>query len=93
MTNKYCIRVSGMVDQAWSDYFGDMAITIDREHDEDTAVTSSLAGPVADQAALLGILYRLYSLGYELISVERVVAFLALFGLAALMSQAYAGCC
>ncbi len=91
MTPKYCIRVRGVVDKAWSDYFGNLAIRVEDEEGE--GKTSSLTGTVADQAALIGILHRLYSLGYELMSLERVLVFSALLLTAALMSRVYEICC
>ncbi len=91
MTPKYCIRVRGTLDKAWSDYFGNLAITVDE--DEDCGKTTCLSGPVADQATLIGILHRLYSLGYELLAVNRVIIFSALLLTAALVGQAKESCC
>jgi hypothetical protein len=47
-----------------------MAITL--ENGDDGPPTTTLTGTVADQAALQGLLRRLYSLGLPLISVNRV---------------------
>ena len=91
MTARYCIRVRGIVDKAWSDYFGNLAIRVDEEEDE--GKTTCLTGPVADQASLIGILHRLYSLGYELLSVDRVVIFSALLLGAVLIGKGYEICC
>lgn len=63
----YQIKVPGKLDQSWSDWAGSMAITVDSEGDEPPVTT--LTGPVTDQAALQGLLRRLYSLGLPLVSV------------------------
>ncbi len=91
MTPKYCIRVRGVVDKAWSDYFGNLSIREAKEDDE--GGTTYLTGTVADQATLIGILHRLYSLGYELLSVDRVLVFSALLFAAAVIGKSYEICC
>ncbi len=75
MTAKYSIRVRGIVDKSWSHYFGDMSITA--QEGENQSEDTVLAGPLKDSSALMGVLYRLYSLGFELVSVERIPALLA----------------
>ena len=60
----YQVRVKGHLDDHWSAWFGDLAI--DR-HDDGT---STLTGPVADQAQLHGILAGLRDAGITLISVQ-----------------------
>jgi hypothetical protein len=65
----YQIKVPGHLDESWSDWAGRMKITFESEGD-DPPVTI-LTGTV-DQAALLGLLRRLYSLGLPLISVNCV---------------------
>jgi hypothetical protein len=62
----YQIKVPGHLDESWSDWIGGMAITIECEG-EDPPVTT-LTGTL-DQAALQGLLRRLYSLGLPLVSV------------------------
>jgi hypothetical protein len=59
------IRVKGRIDEHWSDWFEGLAIT----HTENETV---LVGPVADQAALYGLLASLGALGLPLVSVNRV---------------------
>jgi hypothetical protein len=65
----YQIRVPGHLDERWSDWAEDMTITVESEGD-DLPVTI-LTGTF-DQAALQGLLRRLYSLGLPLISVNCV---------------------
>ena len=63
---KYDIRVRGILDEKWSDWFGGFAIV--PHADGDTLLT----GTVVDQAALYGILLELHNLGLPLLSVKRV---------------------
>ena len=62
----YQIQVPGHLDASWSDWVGGMTITVESEGKERPVTT--LTGTV-DQAALQGLLRRLYSLGLPLISV------------------------
>jgi hypothetical protein len=62
----YQIRVRGILDEKWSDWFDGFTI-IPQGGDE-----TLLAGPVADQAALHGLLAKIRDLGLPLLSVERV---------------------
>jgi hypothetical protein len=65
----YQIKVPGRLDESWSDWAGGMTITVEREGDGPPITT--LTG-ILDQAALQGLLRRLYSLGLPLISVNWV---------------------
>ena len=60
---RYEIRVQGRIDERWTAWLDDMAL--DSEPDGVTV----LRGPVADQAALHGLLARLRDIGVPLISV------------------------
>jgi hypothetical protein len=62
----YQIKVPGELDESWSDWAGGMTITVESEGAGPPVTT--LTGTV-DQAALQGLLRRLYSLGLPLISV------------------------
>ena len=62
----YQIRVKGSLDGKWSDWFDGLTIT--PQGDDETL----LAGPVADQAALHGLLGKIRDLGLPLLSVRRV---------------------
>ncbi len=62
----YQIRLKGHLGSQWTDWFGGLAITL--AEDGDTLLT----GPVADQAALHGLLKKVRDLGMPLISVTPV---------------------
>ena len=62
----YQIKVPGHLDESWSDWVGGMTITIESEGEGPPVTT--LTG-ILDQAALQGLLRRLYSLGLPLVSV------------------------
>ena len=63
----YQIKVPGELGESWSDWVGDMTITVECE--DDGPRVTILTG-VIDQAALQSLLRRLYSLGLPLISVN-----------------------
>ncbi len=64
----YRIRVRGRLDASWSDRLGGMQIT---EHQSpDGAVETILAGRLADQAALSGVLNTLYELHLPVLLAE-----------------------
>lgn len=60
----YQIRIKGHLSQQWKEWFDGLTITW--EEDGNTL----LSGPVADQAALHGILKRIRDLGAPLLSVN-----------------------
>jgi hypothetical protein len=62
----YEIRVKGILDRKWSDWFGNFSI---RPQSEGETV---LTGQIMDQAALHGVISRIMSLNLELISVVRI---------------------
>jgi len=62
----YEIRIKGHLDDRWAARFDGLAIT--REDSGDTLLT----GPVADQAALHGLLRKVRDVGTPLLSVTRV---------------------
>jgi len=63
----YQIKVPGVLDEMWVDWAGEMMVTVDT--DTNGRPVTTLTGTV-DQAALLGLLRRLNSLGLPLISVN-----------------------
>jgi hypothetical protein len=64
----YEVRVKGILDARWAEWFGGLAI--DREGDDVTVIS----GHVIDQAALHGLLARVFDLGLVLVSVNRLPA-------------------
>ena len=67
---KYHIVVQGELDGDWSEWLGGMAVTYESRGD-DTGVTT-LTGTVTDQAALRGILSRIWDLNLTVVSVDRI---------------------
>ena len=63
----YEIRLAGRLDRRWSAWFDGLTLTVG------TDGSTTLRGPVVDQAALHGLLQRLCDLGLPLISVAQVV--------------------
>jgi hypothetical protein len=63
-TGTYEIRVAGHLDDHWSTTLGDL--TLVRLHDG----TTSLTGPVVDQAQLHGVLARIRDIGVPLLMVR-----------------------
>jgi hypothetical protein len=71
-TPSYEIQVQGRIGARWAHWFEDMRVSTrgDERSDEQNA-TTTLTGTVADQAALLGLLQKLYTLGLPLLLVQR----------------------
>ena len=65
MPEYYEIKIKGCLDPKWSDWFAQMAISTAGDN-------TILRGPVADQAALHGILIRIRDLNLTLLSVEHL---------------------
>jgi hypothetical protein len=63
---RYRLEVDGHLDDRWSAWFGDLTVSHERDG------TTSLSGPVADQAELHGLLTRVRDLGLTLISLAVV---------------------
>lgn len=63
---QYEIRLKGRLDPRWSAWFDGLSLTTE---DDGTTVIS---GPVADQAALHGLLQKLRDLGMPLVSLTEV---------------------
>jgi hypothetical protein len=63
----YQIKVPGHLDPCWIEWAERMTITADYESDGQPVTT--LTGTI-DQAALQGLIHRIYSLGLPLISVQ-----------------------
>jgi len=65
MNEMYRVCVRGHLDDRLSGWLGDFAI-----HRQDDG-TTSLIGPIRDQAALYGVIARIRDLGLSLLSVNR----------------------
>ena len=65
MNSRYEIRVKGILDGRWTAWFEDLQITSDGDE-------TVIAGAVADQAALHGLLTKVRDLGLFLISVRHL---------------------
>ncbi|HEU5200838.1 MAG TPA: hypothetical protein VFU32_14465 [Ktedonobacterales bacterium] len=61
---RYVIRVRGHLDAIWQAWFENLSIT--RESDG----TTLLSGPIRDQAALYGLLFKMRDLGLTLLSLD-----------------------
>ena len=61
----YEIRVNGVLGSGWSAWFDGLQVTSDEPGQ------TTIAGPVADQAALHGLLAKVRDLGLELLEVRR----------------------
>ncbi len=62
----YEIKVEGLIDSLWSDWFHGMAIRYTNNTE------TILTGELRDQTALHGVLDRIRDLGLSLVSVERI---------------------
>jgi hypothetical protein len=65
-TKVYEIRLKGHLEARWVKWFDGMSITLDDNGN------TLLSGPVADQAALHGLLKKVRDLGLALLSVNSV---------------------
>lgn len=61
----YQIRLRGILDPSWSDWFDNFTITTQGEE-------TLMEGQVADQAALHGILSKINDLGLAIVTVTQV---------------------
>jgi len=68
--SRYQIKINGIVHANWSDWFSGMEIST--EKDGEGSQVTILTGMVADQAALRGILCRIWDLNLTVLSVLRV---------------------
>lgn len=64
---RYEIRVDGILDERWADWFGGLQVSSD-------GTQTVIAGLLPDQAALHGLLARVRDLGLSLISVRQLDA-------------------
>jgi hypothetical protein len=66
MSDEYEIRLEGHLDRQWSQWFDGLAIHHET-HDE-----TILIGPIADQAALHGILAKIRDIGIPILALKRL---------------------
>jgi hypothetical protein len=71
MTHFYEIRIAGLLDAHWADWFDGMSITLEEDG------TTLLSGPVPDQPALYGLLRKVRDLGLPLVSVNQITVTLS----------------
>ena len=67
----YQIKLKGIICEDWSGWFNGMKITTQKESEENQITT--LRGVVFDQAALRGILCKIWDLNMTIISVSQIV--------------------
>jgi hypothetical protein len=60
----YEIKIEGHLEERWADWFEDLSFNYDEEG------TTTLIGPILDQAALRSVLNHISDLGLSLISVQ-----------------------
>jgi hypothetical protein len=65
VNSRYEIRVKGILDQRWTAWFENLHVSSDGQE-------TVICGPVADQAALHGLLTKVRDLGLFLISVRHL---------------------
>jgi hypothetical protein len=68
----YEIQVQGKLDQDWGVWFN--GLFVDINHSSDQPPLTKLTVAVADQAALRGVLGKLWDLNLTLISIRRIEA-------------------
>ena len=61
---RYVIRVKGHLDIFWQEWFENLLITHERDG------TTLLSGPIKDQAALYGLLFKMRDLGLTLLELS-----------------------
>ncbi len=61
----YQIRVEGLLDREWADWFDGMMLSYEGNE-------TLLVGKVTDQAALHGLINKLWDLGLTLVSLQRL---------------------
>lgn len=66
----YRIQVQGLISERWADWFSGM--TIAPESADGELMITTLVGEMEDQAALMGLMQKLYSLGHLLLEVRRL---------------------
>jgi len=68
----YEIKVLGELDEGWQNWFNGLEVTL--THTSKQSPTTTMTGRVTDQAALRGMLCKLWDLNLTLISLRRLEA-------------------
>ena len=68
----YEVQVLGELDRSWETFFSGMAVTL--TYTSEQPPITILTGPVADQAALRGLLCKLWDLNLTLVAFRRIEA-------------------
>jgi len=68
----YRIRVVGRLGPEWGERFAGIELVSERQ--ADGTVTTDLTGPIADQAALVGLVEQLAAVGASLLKLEFVTS-------------------
>ncbi len=63
----YQIKVPGSLDESWAEWYTEMTVSVEKD---DAGLPITILTGILDQAALQGLLRRIYSLGLPLISVH-----------------------
>ena len=66
----YKICVQGKLEARWAEFFEDMQIEVNQAPGK--VPVTVLTGSLPDQAAVQGVLQKLYNLGFPLLSVEKL---------------------
>ncbi len=69
-TKIYQVIVNGAIDPGWSDWLGDLELEV--RTDPDGSCQTILTGNIHDQAALRGILAKIWDLNLELVSCKQI---------------------
>jgi hypothetical protein len=70
MPAHYCIHVMGVLDSSWAERY--LGLTSTPIEQSGKPLETILAGEIADQAALLGVINALYHKGHTVVSVKRI---------------------
>jgi hypothetical protein len=66
----YTITFQGRLDESWQNWFMDFRFS--RQKDVYGNILTSMTGTVIDQAALRGVLYKIWDLNLTLISIQQI---------------------
>ena len=70
MSRTFQITVEGKIDASWSDWLGGMLLVSRKEADD--MIVTTMSGVLTDQAALRGLLNRLWDLNLVLYALQQI---------------------